>query len=176
MEKIQLVAMNKALIVIDVQKYFLTDETKRIGKKIRDYLVGHSSEYTNIYFTILKNNPSSPLWQVGEWKDCTDSPDTDIFDEIKEFTNKENLFYKNILSAVKVHGIKEGLKQHNITEVHLCGFDTDCCVLATAYDLFDQGIKPVILENLTWSTSEEKLHSAAIQIAKRNIGFVEKAK
>lgn len=55
----------------------------------------------------------------------------------------------------------------------VCGFDTDCCVLATAYDLFDEGIKPVILENLTYSTSKEKFHSSAIQMIKRNIGFVE---
>ena len=60
-----------------------------------------------------------------------------------------------------------------IETVHLCGFDTDCCILATTYDLFDQNIKPVILENLTWSTSKEKLHGAAIKIIKRNIGFAQ---
>ena len=168
--------MKRVLIVIDVQKYFLTDETKPIVKNIRDYLTKQSSQYTSIYFTIFRNDPRSPLWQVSGWKGCTGSPDTDICDEIKKFSNAKNLFYKNTLSAVKVPQIRDGLKGNAISEVHLCGFDTDCCVLATAYDLFDQGIKPVIIENLSWSTSEEKLHSAAIQIVKRNIGFVEKVK
>ncbi len=168
--------MNKALIVIDVQKYFLTEETKPIVKRIGEYLKNNSTKYSAIYFTIFKNDSDAPLWKISEWRDCTGSPDTDICDEIKEFTNDSNLFHKNILSAVKVPEISRGIKENNISEVELCGFDTDCCVLATAYDLFDQGIKPIILGNLTWSTSEGKLHKPAIQMIERNIGFVEEVK
>ena len=166
--------MKKALIVIDVQKYFLNDETKPVVQKIHDYIFAQANNYSSIYFTIFRNDAKSPLWNILEWKGCTGSPNTDICDEIKEFTNSKNLFYKNILSAAKVPQIHDELLNNKISELHLCGFDTDCCVLATAYDLFDQGIKPVILENLTWSTSEEKLHTPALQIIKRNIGFVEK--
>jgi nicotinamidase-related amidase len=166
--------MNKALIVIDVQKYFLTKKTKIIVEKISNYLKISPQKYSLIYFTIFRNDPDAPLWMISEWKDCTHSPNTDICNEIKEFTNNNNLFYKNILSAAKVPQIIQGIKSRNIREVHLCGFDTDCCVLATAYDLFDQGIKPVILEDLTWSTSKEKLHHPALRILERNIGFVEK--
>lgn len=166
--------MNKALIVVDVQKFFLTRKTRGIVKQIREYLNKHQSDYKVIYFTIFKNDPSAPVWRLSEWKDCAMPPDTDICDEIKQFTNSKNLYYKNFLSAAKVTEIKEGLRQKNISEVDLCGFDTDCCVLATAYDLFDQGIKPVVLENLTWSTSRQKLHAPAIKMLLRNIGFVRK--
>ncbi len=166
--------MNKALVVIDVQKYFLNEETKPIVKKIQEFLKEKADQYAVIYFTVFKNDPTSPLWQISEWKDCTDSPATDICDEIKEFINDKNLFYKNILSAYKVPEIRRGLKEHRVSEVDLCGFDTDCCVLATAYDLFDVGIKPVVIENLTWSTSQEKLHKPALQMLERNIGFVKK--
>lgn len=165
--------MNKALVVIDVQKYFLNEETKPIVKKIREFLKEKSRQYSAIYFTIFRNDSDSPLWQISEWKDCTSSPDTDICEEIKAFTNDKNLFYKNILSAYKVPGIKKGLEERQISEVYLCGFDTDCCVLSTAYDLFDAGIKPIVLEKLTWSTSKDKLHESAIQMLERNIGFVE---
>ncbi len=166
--------MKKALIVIDVQKYFLSKETKPVVRKIAQYLKDKAKDYTVIYFTIFKNDSESPLWQISEWRDCTNSPDTDICDELKEFTNRNNVFYKHILSAVKVQNILQGIKRNDVAEVHLCGFDTDCCVLATAYDLFDQKIKPVILENLTWSTSKEKLHKSAVKMIKRDIGFVEK--
>ena len=167
--------MKKALIVIDVQKYFLNSQTKRVVTKIRNYLIKNSSVYSVVYFTIFENDINSPLWQISQWHGCHTSPDTDICPEIKKFTSKKNLFYKNILSAAKVTQIRQGLHRNHIAEVHLCGFDTDCCVLATAYDLFDQKIKPVILENLTSSTSKEKLGKAAITIIKRNIGFTIKA-
>ena len=166
--------MKKALIVIDVQKYFLNKKTERIIKKIRDYLVKHSSKYSQIYFTIFKNNPSAPLSQISDWHGCTKSPDTDLCDDLKDFSEGK-LYYKNILSAFKVPAIAKSIKRNGISEVHLCGFDTDCCVLATTYDLFDQGIKPVLLEDLTWSTSRENLHSAAVKMIERNVGFLESA-
>lgn len=165
--------MNKALIVIDVQKYFFNDKTKIVIDNIQKYLKHNTGKYSNIFFTVFKNDPKSPLWKILDWNGCTKSPETDVCKEITEFTNKNNLFYKNRLSAFKVPQIKEVLEQNMVSEVDLCGFDTDCCVMATAYDLFDAGIKPVILENLTWSTSKENLHEAAIQMIKRNIGFVE---
>lgn len=166
--------MNKALIVVDVQNFFLNPKTRNIVKKIQEYLGKHFRDYKLVYFTIFKNDPSAPLWQLSEWKGCSESPDTDICDEIKPFTNAQNLHYKNFLSAAKVPEIKEGLQKNKISEVELCGFDTDCCVLAIAYDLFDQGIKPIVLENLTWSTSKEKLHAPALKMLLRNIGFVRK--
>lgn len=164
--------INKALIVVDAQKFFLTQKTRGIVKQIQEYLNKHWSDYKIVYFTIFKNDPSAPVWRISNWKDCATPPDTDICDEIKPFTNSKNLFYKNFFSAARVTQIKEGLRQNKISEVDLCGFDTDCCVLATAYDLFDQGIKPVVLENLTWSTSREKLHVSALKMLRRNIGFV----
>ncbi|OGK32605.1 hypothetical protein A3I50_02980 [Candidatus Roizmanbacteria bacterium RIFCSPLOWO2_02_FULL_37_9] len=170
--------MNKALIVIDAQKYFLNKWTepkvKPILNNIKNYLNINLQKYSLIYFTIFRNDKNSPSWLISGWKDCTRSPDIDLFDELKNFTNKNNVVYKNILSAAKKPQIIEALKENKVQEVHLCGFDTDCCVLATAYDLFDLGLKPVILENLTWSTSKDKLHNAAIKMVNKNIGFVEK--
>lgn len=167
--------MKKALIIIDVQKYFLNKETQGVVNEIRNYLANKSSEYDKIYFTIFKNNPSAPLWKISRWHDCTNSPDTDICDELKQFATDENLFYKNIFSAFKVSEIQKEVNGNDIKEIHLCGFDTDCCVLATAYDLFDSGLKPVILEDLTYSTSKENFHNSAIKMIKRNIGFVQKS-
>jgi len=164
--------MRKALIVIDVQKYFINSKTKKIAGNIGKYLKNNFNKYDMVFFTVFKNNPSAPLWKISEWDGCVKSPDTDVCDEIKDFVNKDNLFYKNILSAVKNPKIVGMIKKSEVSEVDLCGFDTDCCVLATAYDLFDQGIKPVVLEKLTWSTSKEKLHKSAIKIVERNIGFV----
>jgi nicotinamidase-related amidase len=78
--------MNIALIVVDVQKFFLTDKTRGIVKQIQEYLKKSASDYEVVYFTIFKNDPSASVWRLSEWKDCATSPDTDICDEIKRFT------------------------------------------------------------------------------------------
>lgn len=166
----------KALLVIDAQKYFSkSKKTKQIVKRISAYLEFNINSYKVVYFTIFRNDENSPLWNISDWHDCATTSDADLFDELKEFANKDNIFYKNILSAVKIPQIKDSLERKQIKEVDICGFDTDCCVLATAYDLFDLGIKPVILKNLTWSTSKEKLHNPALKMIERNIGFIKNA-
>lgn len=168
--------MNKALIVIDVQKYFLKgysdNKVHTVALNIQKYLLENASKYTLVCFTIMKNDKTTPLWNISGWKECSTEKELEPMDEIKQFVNKDNLFYKNVLSAYKIPEIKHYLTKNDMKEVDLCGFDTDCCVLATSYDLFDNGIKPIILENLTWSTSKDKLHESAIKIIKRNIGFV----
>jgi len=170
--------MKKCLIVIDVQEYFLNKSSDKKGrqtvKKIEQYLRHNYNKYTQVFFTVFKNDQTSSLWTFLQWRDCVKSPDVDVCNELMAYVNKKNLLYKNTYSAAKKMEIIKTLKNSNILEVHLCGFDTDCCVLATAYDLFDLGIKPVVLENLTWSTSKERLHRNAIKILKRNTGFIKK--
>ena len=55
-------------------------------------------------------------------------------------------------------------------EVFLAGFDTDGCVLATALDLFDQGIETFIIEPWCSSLGGQDMHDAAIKILNRSIG------
>lgn len=175
--------MNQALLVIDAQQWFVNKvpvgtraKVLTVVDKIDRYINLHGQDYSFIYFTIFRNDPTSPLYRISKWHDCLRRPDIDLFPNIAKHCNSQNSGYKNILSAAKMPPVLRLLKQHQVTEVHLCGFDTDCCLLATAYDLFDLGIKPAIFNNLSWSTSKDKLHSAALKMIERNIGFITKAK
>lgn len=71
--------MKRALIVIDVQKYFLNEETTAIVKGIQEHLEKNDDQYQAIYFTIFKNDASSPFWKISDWQDCKISPDIDIY-------------------------------------------------------------------------------------------------
>ena len=63
------------------------------------------------------------------------------------------------------------LKDKNITEIELCGTDTDACVMAISYNLFDNNIKPIILSSLCGSSSSNnKIHNNSIEIMKRSFG------
>lgn len=63
------------------------------------------------------------------------------------------------------------IKALNIDEIEICGTDTDACVMAIAYNLFDNNIKPIILENLCGSSSSNpNIHCNSIEIMKRSFG------
>ena len=161
--------MKKALFVIDVQNYFINSKTKDLPKKIRQYIEKNRKKFDLIIFTCFVNDPSSSVYRLLDWKKCSNSPEIDIVEEIKLVLKYGPFFAKNVYSVLKVPKVKKLLKQNEIKELYLCGIDTDCCVLATAYDGFDQGYKIHLLKDLCMASSNISLHRAALLIFKRNL-------
>lgn len=161
--------MKKALFVIDVQGFFENKKTKLVAKKIDNYIKQNKNKYSFVIFTVYKNTLKSPANKILGFKGCANKKDTELLQELSESTNQKIIF-RDVYSLFKIPEVREKLKENKIEEVDVCGFDTDCCVLATSYDLFDSGYKPKILKELCFSTSKEKLHNPAIKIIKRNLG------
>ncbi|OFC28690.1 cysteine hydrolase family protein [Acidithiobacillus caldus] len=58
------------------------------------------------------------------------------------------------------------IRETGCTEWHLCGLETDACILACAFSLWDAGLRPKILPNLCSSP----LHKEGMAIAERQFG------
>lgn len=54
--------------------------------------------------------------------------------------------------------------------VHVCGIETDACVLKTALDLFDAGFEPLVLADLCGSMSGADAREEAPRVLERTIG------
>lgn len=169
-----MISMKKALIVIDVQNYFMNPLTKDLPGKIKRYVENHKDEFDLFIFTNFVNDPSSNSYKSG-WKECASPPDTELVDELKPVLKFGKVFSKNALSALKVKEIKRLLEQNKIDELYICGIDTDCCVLATSYDGFDQGYNITVLENLSMTHTGKNLHDFALKMINRNIGNIKTA-
>jgi len=163
------IIMKKALFVIDVQNYFINSQTKVLPKKIRQYIEKNKKKFDLIVFTHFVNDATASVFRLLNWKECSISPQIDIVEELRPVLKYGKVFAKNVYSVLKITQVKNLLKQYNIQELYLCGIDTDCCILATAYDGFDQGYKIHLLEDLCTASSSIKLHSAALSIFKRNL-------
>ena len=97
------------------------------------------------------------------------SPDTDICDNLFQFVQKNTIFQKDTYSAFKSKQFRDYLKKNSITELTLCGFDTDACILATAYEGFDLGYTIHILNELTASHSGEDYRKFGLGIINKNL-------
>lgn len=64
------------------------------------------------------------------------------------------------------------LHEHNADSAVVVGFDTDACVLATAFALFDAGVIPYIDSRGCDSSGGTELHDAALAIAARSLRVV----
>lgn len=159
--------IKKALLVIDVQKYYVNKHTKHIPSKIVEYI--KRNDFNHILFSKFVNHEKSNLFKTFGWDKMQNSPDTDICDELKEYIKTNNVFQKDTYSVFKSKSFIKHLEKNNITNLSLCGLDTDACILATAYEGFDLGYKMNVLDDLTASHCGGFFRDSGLKIINKNI-------
>jgi nicotinamidase-related amidase len=164
--------MKKALVIVDLEKGFITKHTKDIPRRTRNFLKANGSKYDLVVFTQYKNHAKSNFVKNLRWRGSMTRDTYAIVDELKDFVTKRNVFPKDTYGSFVKGKLPQVLKKNNIGEVHIAGIDTENCVLAFARDAFDRGYKVVVLKKLCGSHSNPALHEAALRIIANNIGEV----
>lgn len=154
---------NALLLIIDVQKNFINDNTKKIPNKITNLINKNHFDY--IAFTKFINDEISNFYKILNYKGCINENDRKIVLD----TQNNKVFTKRIYTAVNDE-FKTYIKENEIEKVYLCGIDTDACVLKTAIDLFENNIDVKVIENCCMSHSGKKYHNYAIKMLKKLIG------
>ena len=157
--------MSHALLVIDVQNYFLKDAPEDLPQRIVNSY--ESVKYDHIVFTSFKNTPDSNFVKSLKWDKCDTDDDARLAKEFSELAINDNTFVRACYSAFKTTDLHSYLQKLEVERLIICGVDTDACVLATAFEAFDLGYHVKIDFNLTFSSNE--LDSATQHIAKSNI-------
>lgn len=155
--------MKKMLLVIDLQKSFINPNTEFLISKI-DSLV-NSGSYDLVVFTKFINDNDSMWVKKLNYKGCISLEDRKIMINTKDNIVLEKSFYTaysdNLINLINLF---------KIDEVHLCGIDTECCVLKTAFDLFENGYNIKVLSGYSACTHGEESNKNALDIIARNIG------
>ncbi len=138
------------LLVVDVQ----------VGFRPSPGLIAKISDLASGYLVVVQtrfSNPPDSLFRTAlNWHDdggelALRIPGAKIFDKTGY--------------GLPAHHIS-ALKLMDCSEWHICGLDTDACVLACAFSLWDAGIRPVILPDACSSP----LHQEGIAVAQRQFG------
>ena len=159
------IIMSDCLVIIDVQKGFLTENTCCVPDRIKD-LVGKKS-FSHVVATRFINSVNSPHYRITNWKGLMDNKSQEFDDYIAQIAEK--IFDKSINSCFSSEFL-DYLKQENIDKLYFVGIDTDCCVLKSAFDCFDKGIPFEVLTECCLSTAGIEIHNAACKILLRNFG------
>ena len=154
--------MNTLLLVIDMQKAFINPNTEYLIEKISNLI--NANQYNYIVFTRFINTNDSIYVRdlnyygcIGEDKELVIKPDN------------HKVIDKKVYSSLNSE-LKNYIIENNIAKIYLCGINTDCCVLKTAFDLFENEYDFYILKDYCASTNGTEKHNNALEILKRNIG------
>ena len=162
--------MKRFLIIIDIQKGFIVNGINdHIVKRIDDLL--KQNLFDCVITSIYKNYHGSPLVRLMGWNKLFDSTEQEV---IGEALSKSDYFIeKGKYSAVSDELLNILTKENGgrlPDEVFVCGFDTECCVLMTATDLFEAGIRPILLSSYSGASSGYDAHQAGIKSLESLIG------
>ncbi|KKU83517.1 MAG: Isochorismatase hydrolase family protein [Microgenomates group bacterium GW2011_GWA2_47_8] len=158
----------KALLIIDLQKYLINENTESLPTKIANFIEKHKFDYT-LFFQFY-NSPNSNFVKIHNWNHMFGPPETDMVDELSKYITRNNLFKKYSFSVFGVEGFNEFMKSNLINELYLCGIDTDACVLLSEMEAFGKGYDAKVIEDLCASHWGIEYHRRAIDLIKRNLG------
>lgn len=151
------------LLIIDVQKGFLNPATRHVPARVEQL----QSRFETVIATRFLNPPGSPWRRFLDWpRFAPGSEETALAFSPEAGTRlRDKTRYSCIdeafLSLLRAEGTEE---------VSLCGIATDNCVLATAIDLFQAGIRPLVLASACGSHGGRAAHLRGLAILARLIG------
>lgn len=152
----------RVLAIIDVQIGFVNDATGHIPEIVQRL----QESFDRVFATRFENAPGSPFHELlGLERFAPGMPEGELAFEPRA---DARLIVKTVYSAASEE-LKRAGKEAGGT-VHLCGIATDNCVLASAVDLFEAGLRPVVIADACASHAGREYHEAALMILKRLIG------
>jgi nicotinamidase-related amidase len=159
--------MTTALIVIDVQRGFVNDESQHVVSKVIELIRQARAKDIPVFFTRFINHAQSGHVKWMRWSRLMSPPEIELHPEILPFADV--VFDKPGYTSL-VPPVRMWLGERRIARLYCCGVDTESCVLKTAVDAFEADIEPIVVHNACASHAGQAAHEAGLFVLSRVIG------
>lgn len=161
--------MKNALLIIDVQNGFISENTETLPIKIRAFIKSHNFDFI-LFFKFL-NKENSNWVKILNWRGMFTQDEIEIAKELKEFSKGNNTFEKEAaFSIFSSNEFLSFLEQNKIEKLFMCGLDTHACIFMSAMDAFEKGFDVKVIEDLCDASHGVEYHDIAIKMLKSNLG------
>ena len=151
------------LLVIDLQNEFINENTIDSIKMIKELI--NTNNYDKVLFTQYVNDENNPTYKTLKWHGCLSDESKKICIDVSNY----DVIKKHTYSAYNDE-LKKYLDDNYVENIYLCGIDIECCVLVTAFNLFENDYNVYVLKDYVYCMNGIADKNNAISILKRNIG------
>lgn len=143
-----------ALLIIDLQEDFVTEDNRHVSYNATQL----QTEFSHIYASIFISDDCQNE-RTGQ-KNLAFEP------------NRTATIFEKMTHSAATPEIIQDLQEKGIDTVHICGLESNVCVLATAIALLDAGFDVIVRTEACASNSTkydwdaERFHEAAMMIMK----------
>lgn len=163
--------MKNALLVIDVQGFFLNEVTGEVPTRIARFIENNQDKFDFILFFKFINDINSNWVKILGWKRMLKPEETRIALDLRKFLKKDNVFVKKAaFSIFRVEEFKKFVKDKSISKFYICGMDTHACVYVSAMEAFERRFEVKVIEDLCAASHGMSYHQNAIDSLRRNLG------
>lgn len=155
--------MSACLLIADVQYGFVNTHTQHVPSLVEAL----QASYDVVIATRFFNEDASFFRTLIGWNRL--ARDSREFELAFEPRADAWIIDKPIYTCVDKLLLAR-LHTRSITQVDVCGIDTDICVTKCAVDLFEAGIEPRVLAGYSASTAGPQAHEQALRTLGRYIG------
>lgn len=157
--------MPKLLLIVDVQRGFINGGTAHVPARVT--ALQKSPGYDAVIATRFINPEGTSHRKFIHWsRFAPGSPETELaFRPAQTTAVVEKTTYTCVNQA-----LLHRLRTIAADEVHLCGIATDNCILITATDLFEAGVRPVVLSQACASHAGRDYHEWGLRFLRRLLG------
>jgi nicotinamidase-related amidase len=158
---------NPVLAVIDMQKGFLNEHSQHIVQNVDALIRGCQDLSIPVVFSRFFNVAGSPYESLIGWNRVHKEPETEIIDDLLPLV--EALVDKSFYTAITPEFLAR-IGRNGWKTIVLCGLATESCVLKTAADTFELGLRPVVISDACASDMGEASHLAGLLVLESLIG------
>lgn len=162
--------MTALLIIVDLQRGFVTPQTRHAVPAIRS--LGRAwPASAPVVMSRFHNRPGGSFESLLHWFKLRDEPDTLLVPELDEVAGRDATMVvdKQGYTAF-TDEVRKLAADHEVSDVVVCGLDTDTCVLKTAVDVFEAGLRPWLAHDCCASNGGRREHDRGVHLARRFIG------
>lgn len=173
---------NTALLVIDLQRYFVHPEGKAflvdapaIIPRIKNLIEAFRRTGAPIIFTRQAHKKNADTGQMGRWwhgKVIWEGTEDSQLTTMLPRANTDIIITKTHYSAFEETSLDDELKKGSIETLVICGVMTNLCVDTTARHAFMKGYQPVVVEDAC-ATKNSEYHRASILNLAYGFAYIE---
>ncbi|MDY0009081.1 MAG: isochorismatase family protein [Bdellovibrionales bacterium] len=156
--------MNKpeALLINDIQQGFMKNGAEAVIDPIATLV--ESWPQDRLFYLRYRNYPGSLFARHLDWHEFMTSGQVDIVPKVyvEGAPVFEHYGYRPPDTLIEVLS--------GFETVGICGVDTDACVMAAVFALWDAEIRPVVLADYCMSSGGRSFHNAALDLMLRQFG------
>src|SRR5215468_12620741 len=162
--------MRALLLIVDVQRGFVTPQTRDALPATR-MLARSWPPSSPIVLTRFHNRPGRSFETLLHWYKLEDDSETELAPDLDEVANRRGSWIVNKFGYTAFTDEVRALAgSEDVTDVVVCGLDTDTCVLKTAADVFEADLRPWVASDCCASNGGRAEHDNGIHLARRMIG------